>query len=276
MKSVCLVRWSMFGVLAAAMLGGVAAAADWPHWRGPDYDGISRETGFDATALGDGTKPVWQAEIGMGFSSVTVSDGRAYAMGNVGKKTDVVYCFDAATGKQVWTHSYAEPLNPKYYEGGTSATPTLDGGKVYTISKTGKIFCLDAATGGVIWQKAAGPKAPTWGFASSGVIQGELVIFNVGSAGLALNKNDGSVVWANGDGPSGYASAVPFVRDGRKCVALFSEKHVIGLEAATGKELWRSPWKTQYEVNASDPIIHGDYIFVTSGYERLRADQAYG
>ena len=268
MKSGCIVRWSIFIVLAAAIFGGFAAAADWPHWRGPDYNGISKETGFDATVLGDKTKPAWKAEIGMGFSSVTVSDGRAYATGNVGKKTDVVYCFDAATGKETWTYSYPEPLNPKYYEGGTSATPTVDGGKVYTISKLGKIFCLDAATGGVIWQKAARPEPPTWGYAGSGVIQGDLVIFNVGSAGLALNKNDGSVVWESGDGPAGYASAVPFVRGGVKCIALFGEKHVFGLEAATGKELWRSPWETKYEVNASDPIISGDYVFVSSGYDR--------
>ncbi|MBE0535852.1 MAG: PQQ-binding-like beta-propeller repeat protein [Phycisphaerae bacterium] len=268
MKSTCLVRLSMFIVMAAVTLGCVAAAADWPHWRGPDYDGISKETGFDAAALGDGTKPVWEAEIGMGFSSVTVSEGRAYVTGNVGKTKDVVFCFDAVTGKELWTHSYPEPLDPKYYEGGTSATPTVHDGKVYTISKQGKIFCLNAATGGVVWEKTVSPKPPTWGFAGSGVIQGDLVIFNVGSAGLALNKNDGSVVWENGDGPSGYASAVPFVRDGKNCIALFGQKHVFGLEAATGKELWRSPWQTQHDVNASDPIILGDYVFITSGYNR--------
>lgn len=255
-------------VYVAAVFVGFAAGADWPHWRGPNYDGISRETGFDPAALGEETEPVWTAEIGMGFSSVTVSEGRAYVAGNVDKKTDVVWCFDAVTGKEIWRHSYAEPLDPKYYEGGTSATPTVEGGRVYTISKRGKIFCLDAAKGDVIWQKQAGPKPPTWGFAGSAVVQGDLVIFNVGSAGLALNKKDGSVVWTNGDGPSGYASAVPFERDGRKCIALFGHQDVIGLETATGKELWRSPWKTQHDVKASDPIIHGDYVSVTSGYDR--------
>ncbi len=269
MKVVCAGRLCMVVVLCAAgVYVGSAAGADWPHWRGPDYDGISRETGFDASSLGSETKPVWEAEIGMGFSSVTVSDGRAYVTGNVGKKQDVVYCFDAETGREIWKHTYAEPLDPKYYEGGTSASCTVHEGKVYTISKQGKIFCLDAKSGAVIWEKAATPKPPTWGFAGSGVIQGDLVIFNVGSAGLALNKNDGSVVWENGDGPSGYASAVPYVRDGRNCIALFGQQDVFGLEAATGKELWKSAWRTQHDVNASDPIIHGDYVFVTSGYNR--------
>jgi outer membrane protein assembly factor BamB len=256
------------GLSAIVLLSCGVEAADWPHWRGPDYNGISKETGFDPAALNDFKKPVWEAEIGVGFSSVTISSGKAYAMGNVDKKTDVVFCFDADTGKEIWRHSYPESLNPKYYEGGSSATPTVAGGKVYTISKSGKIFCLDANTGDVVWEKKAEAKPPTWGFSGSAVIQGDMVIFNVGDAGLALNKEDGSVVWKSGGGVSGYASAVPFTRDGKKCLALFGSKHLFGLEAATGKELWKAEWETKHAVNASDPIIVGDYVFVASGYNR--------
>ncbi|MCP4453057.1 MAG: PQQ-binding-like beta-propeller repeat protein, partial [Planctomycetes bacterium] len=258
-------------VFVLCMVGlwiSAAVAADWPHWRGPDYNGMSRETVPKPAALKDGIKPVWEAQIGVGFSSVTISHGKAYAMGNVGKVNDVVLCFDADTGKEMWTHTYPEPLNPKYYDGGSSATPTVAGTRVYTISKSGKIFCLDAATGDVVWQKQATPKPPTWGFAGSAVIQGDLVIFNVGTAGLALNKGTGDVVWDNGAGLSGYASAVPYTRDGRKCIVLFGQNHVFGLDAATGKQLWKCEWVTKHDVNASDPIVRGDYVFVASGYNR--------
>lgn len=261
--------WTVvIALCVAGLLTSAAVAADWPHWRGPDYNGISNETAFDAAALKDGIKPLWEAEIGVGFSSVSISNGKAYAMGNVGKKTDVVFCFDADTGKEIWTHKYPEKLDPKYYDGGTSATPTVAGGKVYTISKSGKIFCLDAATGDISWQKQAEPKPPTWGFAGSGVIQGDLVIYNVGTAGLALNKNNGTVVWDNGSGLAGYSSAVPYTKDGRKCIAMFGQKHVFGLDSATGKQLWKSEWATKHDVNASDPIVNGDYVFVASGYNR--------
>ena len=256
------------GLCVIGLVCSAVGAADWPHWRGADYDGISKETGFDAASLNDDTKPLWEAEIGIGFSSVTVSFGRAYAMGNVGKKTDVVWCFDAQTGKEIWKHEYPEKLNPKYYEGGPGATPTVADGKVYTISKVGRIFCLDAATGKIVWDKQVEPKPPTWGFAGSAVIQDNMAVFNVGSAGLALNKDDGSIIWQNGEGASGYASAVPYTKDGRKCFALFGCKHIFGLDAATGKELWKAEWATKHDVNASDPVIYNDYFFVASGYNR--------
>jgi len=256
------------GLCVIGLVCSVAGAADWPYWRGPDYNAISKETGFDAACLNDDTEPLWQADIGIGFSSVTVSNGRAFTMGNVGKKTDVVWCFDARTGKEIWRHEYPEDLNPKYYEGGPGATPTIADGKVYTISKTGRIFCLDAATGKVIWQKQAPAKPPTWGYAGSAVIQGDMAVFNVGGAGLALNKDNGSVIWQSGSDVSGYASAVPYTKDGRKCFAFFGRRHVSGIDAATGKVLWKAEWETKYDVNASDPVIYGDYVFVTSGYNR--------
>ena len=256
------------GLCVIGLVCSAVGAADWPHWRGPHYNGISKETGFDASSLNDDTKPLWEAEIGIGFSSVTVSDGRAYAMGNVGKKTDVVWCFDAQTGKEIWKHEYPEKLNPKYYEGGPGATPTVADGKVYTISKIGRIFCLDAATGKIVWDKQVEPKPPTWGFAGSAVIQDNMAVFNVGSAGLALNKDDGSIIWQSAHSASGYASAVPYTKDGRKCFALFGSRHVFGLDAASGKELWRSEWFNKHDVNASDPVIYGDYFFISCGYDR--------
>jgi len=261
-------RRTMIALCVAGLFTSVAMAGDWPHYRGPDYNGISEETAFDPASLKEGIKPVWEAEIGVGFSSISISDGRAYAMGNVDKINDVVFCFDADSGKEIWTHTYPEPLEPKYYDGGSSATPTVADGKVYTISKSGKIFCLNAATGDVMWQKQVESKPPTWGFAGSAVVQDKLVIFNVGAAGLALNKANGSVVWDNGAGLSGYSSAVPYTRDGHRCLVMFGQNHVFGLDTATGKQLWKSKWVTKHDVNASDPIVHGDYVFVASGYNR--------
>lgn len=242
-------------------------AADWPHWRGPNYDGISTETDWNPKAL-ETPVIVWKAEIGTGFSAVSVADGKAYAMGNVDKETDVIYCFDALTGEEKWRHEYAEPLNPKYYEGGCSATPTIHEKKVYTLSKQGKVFCLNAETGEVVWDKTLPFEPPTWGFASSVLILEEMAICNAGSSGIALNKMTGDIIWQSENKPSGYATPVPYQQDEKACVCIFGEKTVMGVEAKTGNVLWSYPWETKYGVNAADPIISGNEVFITSGYKQ--------
>jgi len=195
-------------------------------------------------------------------------------MGNSGKDTniDTVYCFDAETGQEMWKHSYSCPLWPKYYDGGTLSTPTVDAGKVYTLSKVGDYFCLDAKTGKVLWQKQLnkelGFELPTWHFSSSTLIVDDKAVVNVGTAGLALNKNTGEIVWQSGKGKCGYSTPVPFTMDGKPGLALFGEVTAVAVSPADGKLLWQYLWKTQYEVNAADPVILGNQVFLSSGYKR--------
>lgn len=240
-------------------------AADWPHWRGPNYNGISTETDWDPNAL-QTPAVAWKVEIGTGFSAVSVANGKAYAMGNINKETDVVYCFDAATGKELWRHEYPEPLTARNYEGGPNATPSVYDGKVYTFSKTGKAFCLDAATGKEVWNRTLEYEKTTWGFASSPVVIGQVVIYNAGTSGVGLNKDTGEVIWKSAPAQGGYSSAVPYQQGETACFAIAGKEALMGIEAATGKVLWSYPWKTSYDVNAADPIVSGDKVFVTSGY----------
>src|SRR5688572_25491700 len=250
-------------------LSSLVSAADWPNFRGPDHNGISKETGWSTTWPAGGPKQLWKAKVGTGFASFAVAGGRAYTMGNT-DDTDNVFCFDAVTGKEIWKHSYAAPLDPKYYEGGTSATPTVDGDRVYTFSKRGVVHCLDAAKGTVIWsQKLAddlGAKMPTWGFASSVLISGDLAIIDVGTAGTALDKKTGKVVWKSGTDFSGYSTPVPIKSGNDAAVMMAIKQDVIAVTVKDGKELWRFPWKTQYDVNAADPILSEGKVFISSGY----------
>jgi len=266
-------RTSKNCVLAMVLGFGVwvvtAEGADWPNFRGPNHNGISTETGWSATWPKDGPKVLWKATLGTGFCSIAVSGGRAYSMGNVDNK-DILYCFDASTGKEIWKQSYPCPLFKKDHEGGPSATPTVDGDSVYTFSKNGDALCFKAANGQIVWQKnlpkELGIKYPTWYFASSAFVADNLIILNAGTAGIALNKTDGKVVWQSGNGPPGYATAVPFTMGSEKCVVIVGSTEIFGLVAATGKVLWKFPWKTDYDINAADPIISGDTVFVSSGY----------
>jgi outer membrane protein assembly factor BamB len=259
----------VFCVLCLAVSATVADAADWYRYRGPDLNGISTETGWQTHWPADGPKRLWKASVGTGFSSVSVSHGHIYTMGNSGT-SDTVFCFDAATGATIWKYSYPCPLDPHFYEGGTSCTPTVDGDRVYSISRKGDLFCLDAAKGTVVWSlnvnRDLGDEIPTWGFAASPLVEGDMLILNAGVAGTAVDKKTGKVIWASLKGPCGYASPVPFDSGGEHCIAIMSSHTLEAVKAANGKSVWRYPWTTQYDVNAANPIISDDKVFISSGY----------
>lgn len=174
----------------------VAMGADWPRWRGPDYNGISAEKDLNLGWPDGGPKILWRQSVGTGFASMAVSEGRVYTTGNTGKPKakdrgafkDVIYCFDALSGDEVWRFDYAEELFPKYYEGGTSATPTVDGNRLYTMSKTGKVYCFNKATGAVLWQRDLMAEhkieIAEWRLAGSPFVHGDLLILNAGTHGL--------------------------------------------------------------------------------------------
>ena len=182
-------RLTNIALLTAAFLvvgASVAQAADWPNWRGPDHNGVSRETDWYEKWPSRGPKRLWKASVGTGFAAVSVANGRVVTMGNRSAR-DQIIALDEATGDELWKHTYSEPLTPNLYDGGPNATPTVDGDYVYTLSKTGKAYCFEAATGDVVWTKDLkrlyNAQVPSWGFASSPLIQGERVVYNVGTRG---------------------------------------------------------------------------------------------
>jgi outer membrane protein assembly factor BamB len=262
--------FSAAAVVALILFGTfTSSGGDWPRWRGPDLNGISPEKGWQTQWPAEGPKQLWKASVGTGFSSFSVSEGRVYTMGN-SANTDWVYCLEATTGKRVWGHSYPCPLDPKNFEGGPCATPTVADGRVYTFSRKGDLFCLDAAKGTVIWSKnlnrELGLEIPTWGCASSALVEGAMVVVNMGSAGVALDRKSGKVIWVSAKGPGAYATPVPLKIGSEQCLAILSRQSLIAVKAADGREVWSYPWKTDYDVNAADPIVDGDKVFISSGY----------
>ncbi len=256
-------------IVAALFISAVSIgqAADWPNWRGPDHNGISMETDWFEKWGSSGPKRLWNASVGTGFATVSVAGGRVFSMGNKSNR-DTVFALNETTGDILWRHSYSEALNPNLYDGGPNATPTVDGEYVYTLSKTGKAFCLEAATGDEVWNKDLKKlyrvSTPNWGFASSPLIHGDKVVYNVGSRGIALNKKTGSLKWKNGTGKSGYATPVPYDHRGTEAFIMFGSSSAYGVNAATGKQLWSKSFKTSASVNAADPVLYNGKIFLTS------------
>jgi outer membrane protein assembly factor BamB len=258
--------------LLATLLALDVVAGDWPRFRGPDQNGISQEKNWLGAWPGGQPKQLWKKNVGTGYSSMSVAEGRLYTMGNA-KDTDTLYCFDAQTGEEIWKVSYPQKLDPKYYEGGPSATPTVAGGRVYAISKQGEVRCLEAATGKEVWvrnvRKEHGLVDPEWGFAGSPLVMGDRVFLNAGSHGIALETSKGDTVWVSGTAASGYSSPLPFDFNGQPALAIFAAKALVIVDTKSGKELSRFPWETMYDVNAPDPVIVGRDVFITSGYKFL-------
>ncbi|MHC5061843.1 MAG: PQQ-binding-like beta-propeller repeat protein [Planctomycetota bacterium] len=267
----------IIGMFFLSVAAQSAFACDWPYWRGPDYNATSGESGWLAKWPADGPKILWKNNVGTGFSAFAISKGKAYITGNTGSKStpesqhmDILYCFDAGTGKIIWKQEYQTPLEPKYYDGGTLASPTVSAGKVYTVNKVGKAYCFNAETGAKIWEKDLvkeyGMDRSLWGISGSPVIIDNMVIYNVGDWGLALDKSNAKLIWKTGTENNGYSSPVPFTLDGKDLIAVFGYQGIAGLVASTGQKLWEFPWETDPEVNAADPVISGNKIFITSGY----------
>ena len=263
----------MNSILLAAVMASVATvsllANDWPQWRGPDRNGISTETAWTDQWPAAGPAIAWKAQVGLGYSSFVVADGRAVTVGHADEK-DTVFCFDAATGKVLWKHSYPSELGDKYFDGGTTGTPTIDGDRVFWLSRWGDTFCLNLTDGKVIWNKnvltEAKARVPDWGFGGAPLVQGDKLILNVGDAGLALDKKTGAILWQSAPKSAGYSTPMP-LKQGNNTLAVFgSAQSYVAVNSADGKEAWRIKWLTQYGVNASDPIIDGDRIFLSTGY----------
>jgi outer membrane protein assembly factor BamB len=242
-------------------------ADDWPQWRGPQRNGISGEKDWAFQWPDDGPRTAWKANVGLGYSGFVVADGRAFTVGHADGK-DTVFCFDADSGKQVWKHSYASELGDKYFQGGTTGTPTIDGDKLYWLSRWGDLFCFEAASGKIVWekniQKETGMKIPDWGFTGAPYVHKNLLILNIGAAGMGVDKTNGKIAWKSDNENPGYSTPVPI--PGKAEVVLGNADHYVAIDPETGKEAWRVRWVTQYGVNAADPIFHDQKMFISTGY----------
>ena len=252
-----------------AIATSAASAGEWHRWRGPDANGISTEKVEPWPA--SGPKVLWTVEVGLGFSSISIANGRAFTMG-FANGADNVSCLDTTTGKLLWSHSSPGLKMENVYEGGPNATPTVDGDSVFAFRRRGHVLALDAATGRLLWERELarelGAKMPEWGFSSSPFVEGNLVILNLGSAGVGLDKKTGAVVWKSGPDPAGYATPVPFNSQGRHLIALFVAHELVALDPQTGVIAWRHPWQTRDDINAADPVIVGDTLLLSSGDNR--------
>ncbi|HBV61789.1 MAG TPA: alcohol dehydrogenase [Rhodopirellula sp.] len=259
------------GIFLATSCARTCFGADWPRFRGPDNNGVSQETDWNAD-WGNEAPPIdWRFDVGTGYSSVVIANGRLYTLGNQ-QNVDTVYCLEAQTGKLMWSHSYECATDPNEFEGGPTATPTVADGELFTLSRVGDLFCFDAGSGEVKWRinvpAVTSIRTPGWGFSGAPWVAEGLVVVNVGDAGVALSIKDGSVSWVSADKDSGYSSFVPLQQEGQDCLIFGSARSYVCVDARTGAERWRQRWLTTFGCNATNPIVVDEKVFLSSGYNR--------
>jgi outer membrane protein assembly factor BamB len=254
-----------------------AATGDWPQWRGPHRDGISAETGLRTNWSETRPAVVWKQPLASGYSSIAVAGGRLYTQDKQGNEERVV-CLDAATGKELWVYRY--PVDYSRFLShatGPRATPTVHDNRVYTIGGTGQFLCLEAgpatSQAKVLWQhdlvQEFNARLPEWGVACSPLIEGDFVCVQPGGSKgsvAAFDRCTGELRWKALSDGSGYSSPVAATAAGVRQVICFTGKGLAGLRAENGDELWYYRWTTQYDANIATPLVAGDYVFISSGY----------
>ena len=264
------------GLLIVATVS--AAANDWPQWRGPHRNGLSQETGLLKEWPKDGPKLNWKvADTGKGYSTPAVVGDRLYLLGNEGLENEFVEALAVKDGKRIWSTRLGKVGNPGQKPSFPAArsTPTAEQGVLYCLGSDGDLACLEASDGKVHWQKNLrtdfGGKPGEWAYSESPLVDGDSVVCTPGGSEatlVALNKKTGAVLWkcsVPGGDSAAYASAMIAEAGGVKQYVQLLQKGLVGVEAKTGKFLWRYAKPiSPYGANIPSPLVSDNFIYVGS------------
>jgi len=263
------------------------AVQDWDHWRGPNRDGLVAEP----SGSWPPAAPAWSSNVGEGSTSPLVSKGRLYVMGWKGN-VDTLRCLDAATGKELWTSGYPCPPHGRHHMGdekfysGPTATPELDGPRLYTLSTDGDLQCWDTEDGRKVWglnlydaygvgqRPHVGAERRDYGYITAPLVHGDWLLVQVGAAEgavMAFAKDTGKRIWSSQcKDPAGHTGGLaPMTVEGVPCVATLTLKNLVVLRLDRGREgetVATYPWTTDFGNNVASPAVSGDSVLITSEY----------
>jgi outer membrane protein assembly factor BamB len=254
-----------------------AAAVPPPYWtdfRGPNRDGHYRERPIRTDWPAAGMTPLWKQPIGSGYASFVVARGRAFTIEQRGPQ-EVAAAYDVTTGRELWTNKWTAAFRESMGGDGPRATPTWADGRVYVLGGQGELRSLDEGTGTLVWRtnilEDAGATNLQWGMSAAPLVVGDTVVVLPGGTNgqsvVAYDTRTGKRAWAALNDRQAYASPSLVTLGGVRQILVFSATRLMGLTPDRGQVLWEYPWKTDYDVNASQPLVIGnDRIFVSSGY----------
>jgi outer membrane protein assembly factor BamB len=248
-------------------------AGDWPEFRGSRRDGVVRGVRIDTHWQESPPERLWKKSIGPAWSSLIVVDGFLVTQEQRGE-AEAVVCYEAETGKELWSNSQAA----RFIEGlsgvGPRATPTYRDGRIYALGGTGIVSCIDAQGGKVIWSRALAGEtsapAPIWGYSASPlVVDGKVIVFAGGQGAqgvVALDQASGAPVWSRKGGKESYSSAHLVVVRGKPEILMQDNQRLAGLAPADGAVLWEIPGEAESAIPMLQPCPLDDgRLLVTRG-----------
>jgi outer membrane protein assembly factor BamB len=258
--------------MRSAAPAAVMTGPDWPGFRGPARDGISHGVRIETNWSARPPVEMWRRPIGPGWSSFAVRGGRLYTQEQVGGD-EIVACHDVNTGAPVWTHRDAARFFESNAGAGPRGTPTLGDGRVYTLGATGILNALDAGDGTVVWARNAasdlGVKVPYWGFSSSPLVVGDVVVVAVSGTLGAYDLATGRPRWSGPARGESYSSPQLMTIEGVPQVVHLNGNGASGVAPADGTLLWEHQWKG-FPIVQPALTADGDVLITASGESGVR------
>ncbi len=263
-------------VVASVWLPARVLGDDWPQFRGPQRDDISRETGLLRKWPEGGPKVLWTTEVCQGYAAAAIHSGRVY-FEDYGRDAKEWYlrCLNLADGKELWRFSESRTIRANH--GITRAAPAVDGRYVFALDPKCVFHCLDAQTGKELWRKSLvddyQAQIPPWNNGQNPLLEPDRVILGVGGEAtlmVALDKAAGNEIWRTPNPnhwPLSHCSVMPADIGGVKQYLWCTLFGSIGVSAADGRLLWHHARKFNVAIAPSPLPLPDGRVFMTSGYE---------
>jgi outer membrane protein assembly factor BamB len=245
----------------------------WTDFRGPRRDGVYDEMPIATTWPADGPVRLWRRPVGGGYASFVFGNGKAFTIEQrLGK--EVVAAYELDGGREVWSHGWDASFQESMGGDGPRATPTWNDGRIYALGAEGELRCLDAETGKRIWSKNIlrenGAENLQWGMAGSPLVVNNQVIVLPGGPNersvVAYDNANGAELWHALSDKQAYTAPMLATLGGVQQIIIVTAKRAAGL-TLEGRLLWEYPWTTEYDINASQPLIVGpDRFAISAGY----------
>lgn len=271
--------------LGTVDLRAVNSKLDYPRFLGRDGHPHVTSAIWTAEPSMENVSLLWRRDIGAGWSSFAMVNGFAITCEQRGDE-EIVSCYDLSSGALRWIHAVKQRHATLLGGVGPRATPTIAGGRVFSVGATGHFVCLAGETGDVLWEKElldmikSTPEKEkqliAWGRSTSALAVDGLVVVPLGGAPdgpfyslVAFDQETGEQRWRAGNVQISYASPIVMTLSGQRQIVSVNESTVSGHEIETGKVLWEYPWpgSSANAANNSQAVPVGDdRVWISKGY----------